>query len=574
MSLSTQRFCRNFFKATAPGVLHHWAGPCTWWAWPLWWFRLFPWPRPGPGSWMSRWISSTNPKWQTTRCCRNRKPTTWWMDVSPCSRVPEAQPAAVPAPSRRRCRSGCSPGRLYLWCCWHESRRRGPAEVARGKGQVDSRPMGVSLQLFCIMHCQLDMSGTNIHKGRAKIVDMSDPHVTIQSNPLYSTHFMSFAWWFASTFFQQFIARSLTAIPFQRKHIQKPHTPSGKWMKFPKGRWTSKLLRLRSLQVDPPIHSTKKDLNVLAKTDSLKTQKSLLRTPRKRQNLREWCPSAVFDWIPPTCHTPSTAPQPWPCCGVSAFTPSSPIWFPNRPTSFMVLLTRNASARACRVGTRQRPSGQQTRGRFTAAVLNYLHCQLAVPHVKIVTRAHSCQILTSPSNPLYSTHFITFARWFASTFFQQFIARSLTAIPFQRKHIQKPHTPSGKWMKFPKGRWTSKLLRLRSLQVDPPIHSTKKDLNVLAKTDSLKTQKSLLRTPRKRQNLREWCPSAVFDWIPPTCHTPSTAPQPWPCCGVSAFTPSLPIWLFLRLTVCMVLLTRNASARACRVGTRQRPSGQ
>ena len=36
---------------------------------------------------------------------------------SPCSRVPEAQPAAVPAPSRRRCRSGCSPGRLYLWCC-------------------------------------------------------------------------------------------------------------------------------------------------------------------------------------------------------------------------------------------------------------------------------------------------------------------------------------------------------------------------------------------------------------------------------------------------------------------------
>ena len=43
----------------------------------------------------------------------------------------------------------------------------------------------------------------------------------------------------------------------------------------------------------------------------------------------------------------------------------------------MILLTRNASARACKV-TRQRPSGQQTCGRFTAAVLNYLHCQLAV----------------------------------------------------------------------------------------------------------------------------------------------------------------------------------------------------
>ena len=67
MSLSTQRLCRNFLKATAPGVLHHWelrtAGsppPCR--AGPPWWFRLFPWPRPGPGSWMSRWISSTNPK--------------------------------------------------------------------------------------------------------------------------------------------------------------------------------------------------------------------------------------------------------------------------------------------------------------------------------------------------------------------------------------------------------------------------------------------------------------------------------------------------------------------------------
>ena len=37
-------------------------------------------------------------------------------------------------------------------------------------------------------------------------------------------------------------------------------------MRFPKGRWTSKLLRLRSLQVDLPIHSTKNNLNVLAKT--------------------------------------------------------------------------------------------------------------------------------------------------------------------------------------------------------------------------------------------------------------------------------------------------------------------
>ena len=90
-------------------------------------------------------------------------------------------------------------------------------------------------------------------------------------------------------------------------------------------------------------------------------------------------------------------------CSVSAFTPSSPNWLLLRSTSFMVLLTQNASARACRVGTKQRPSEQETRERFTAAVLNYLLCQLAVPHVKMVTRAHSCQILTSPSNPLYST---------------------------------------------------------------------------------------------------------------------------------------------------------------------------
>ena len=88
-------------------------------------------------------------------------------------------------------------------------------------------------------------------------------------------------------------------------------------------------------------------------------------------------------------------------CGVSAFTPSSPNWFSRRSTVLMVLLTRNASARACRVDRRQRPSGQQTRGRFTAAVLNYLHCQLAVCED---CRAHSCQILTSPSSPLYSIH--------------------------------------------------------------------------------------------------------------------------------------------------------------------------
>ena len=65
----------------------------------------------------------------------------------------------------------------------------------------------------------------------------------------------------------------------------------------------------------------------------------------------------------------------------------------------MVLLTRIASARACRVGTRQ--------AKWTADSWAF-HCICAElpglstgPHVKIV--AHSCQILTSPSSPLYST---------------------------------------------------------------------------------------------------------------------------------------------------------------------------
>ena len=125
----------------------------------------------------------------------------------------------------------------------------------------------------------------------------------------------------------------------------------------------------------------------------------------------------------------------------------------------MVLLTRSASARACRGGQVENEVVvicQSISHHFTAAVLNYLHCQLAVPHVKIVTPAHSCQILTSPSNPLYSTHFITFAQWFASTLFQSFIPTSLAAIPFQRKHIQQFHFLSEKRIRFPMGRWTSK----------------------------------------------------------------------------------------------------------------------
>ena len=103
-----------------------------------------------------------------------------------------------------------------------------------------------------------------------------------------------------------------------------------------------------------------------------------------------------------------------------------------------------------------RLSGQQTRGRFTAAALHYALSVRHVWHEHLQGTAQhaSCQILTSPSNPLYSTHFITFAQWFASTFFQQFIARSLTAIPCQRKHM-KTHSettyPVQKKDKIPEG---------------------------------------------------------------------------------------------------------------------------
>ena len=192
MSLSTQRLCRNFFKATAPDVLHHWAlraGPLPCRARPMWWFRWFPWPRPRPGSWMSGWISSTNPKKMDTNHEMLQKSQTHdmingclWVCrklSSPCSRL-----AAMFQPSRPRCRSGCSWGRLLEWFCWPETRRRGPAEVARGKGQVDSRLVGLSLQLCwttCIVNWQFRMSGTNTHKGRPNM-----PHV--RSSRHHPTH--------------------------------------------------------------------------------------------------------------------------------------------------------------------------------------------------------------------------------------------------------------------------------------------------------------------------------------------------------------------------------------------------
>ena len=201
------------------------------------------------------------------------------------------------------------------------------------------------------------------------------------------------------------------------------------------------------------IHSKKSYLNVLAKTDSLKNAKITAGPQDKgRPCENDFHLQYLIEFLSPVILLLQTAPQPWPCCGVSAFKPSLPNLLSLRPTSFMVLLTRNASARACRVGTRQRPSGQQTHGRFTAAVLNYLHCQLAVPHVKIVTRAHSCQILMSPSNPLYAIHFISFHHICTVICFRLFSAvyPKVTTIPFQRKYIQNPY-PVHEENKVPEG---------------------------------------------------------------------------------------------------------------------------
>ena len=56
-------FSQMFFgitspKATAPGVLHHWAFRGRRRDRTLWWLHWRPWLRPGPSSWMSRWINS------------------------------------------------------------------------------------------------------------------------------------------------------------------------------------------------------------------------------------------------------------------------------------------------------------------------------------------------------------------------------------------------------------------------------------------------------------------------------------------------------------------------------------
>ena len=114
---------------------------------------------------------------------------------------------------------------------------------------------------------------------------MSDPHVTIQPTLFFHHICTVICFHLFSAVYRKVTHCKTFSTRSYEKHIQKPHAPSGKRIRFSKGRWTSKLLRL--LQVGPPIHSTKSDVKVLAKTDSLNTQKSS-QVPKKTQNLREW----------------------------------------------------------------------------------------------------------------------------------------------------------------------------------------------------------------------------------------------------------------------------------------------
>ena len=127
-------------------------------------------------------------------------------------------------------------------------------------GLVDAKRVGEGLQSWheakakwtadpSAFHCSCAelpalSTGSSACQDRHWCPLMSDPHVTIQPHSILhiSSHLCGDL---LRTFFSSL--SSLTAIPFQRKYVQKPHTPSRKRIRSPNGQWTSKLLRLRSL---------------------------------------------------------------------------------------------------------------------------------------------------------------------------------------------------------------------------------------------------------------------------------------------------------------------------------------
>ena len=142
------------------------------------------------------------------------------------------------------------------------------------------------------------------------------------------------------------------------------------------------------------------------------------------------------------------------------------------------------------------PSGQQTRGRFIAAVLLCIvnwqfrmsGTNMHKGHAKIGTRAQSCQILMSPSSPLTIEHICMVICFHLVPTVYPHVTHCNT---FSTRMHSETSYPLRKMDRVPKGVDILKNVEVLKFENRVPIHSTKRDLNVLA-AHSLKTQKSLL----------------------------------------------------------------------------------
>ena len=98
-----------------------------------------------------------------------------------------------------------------------------------------------------------------------------------------------------------------------------------------------------------------------------------------------------------------------PHCGARALRPSSPKLLPPRRTSVTLLLTRRASARACRIGTMHMAKWAADSWAFHCSCC-VTHCQLAVPHVwhkhtkGTCQDCHPCAVMSDPHVTIQPTH--------------------------------------------------------------------------------------------------------------------------------------------------------------------------
>ena len=113
---------------------------------------------------------------------------------------------------------------------------------------------------------------------------------------------------------------------------------------------------------------------------------SALRTHVKWTQTMKFCKNPKT-WSHGCFAGPAVAPH----CGARALTPSSPkLFMLSRWTSVMVRLTRRASARACRIGTRHMAKWTADLWAFHCSCA-VMHCQLAVPHVWHKHAQGTCQ---------------------------------------------------------------------------------------------------------------------------------------------------------------------------------------